>query len=110
VPCVKKFPHLVQMHREFADAGLVVMSMNDVDNSTSQMKKVRDFLKEKGATFPNFVIRDSVENWEKWNEKYPSNVTPAVVFFDRQGNRVKVMEGPTDEEVEAEARRLLAQK
>jgi hypothetical protein len=107
---VKKFPHLVQMHRDFADAGLSVLSMNDTDTSSSQMKKVREFLKEKGATFPNFVIRDTPESWEKWNGKYPGNVTPAVIFFDRQGNRVKVMEGPTDEEVEAEARRLLAQK
>jgi hypothetical protein len=107
---VKKFPHLVQMHRDFADAGLAVLSMNDTDTSSSQMKKVREFLKEKGATFPNFVIRDTPENWEKSSEKYPGNVTPAVIFFDRQGNRAKVMEGPTDEEVEAEARRLLAQK
>lgn len=106
---MKKFPHLVQMHRDFADAGLVVMSMNGTDLESSQAKKAREFLKEKGAAFPNFLVKD-VENWEKWNEKYPGNSLPVVIFFDRQGNRAKVMEAPTDEEVEAEARRLLARK
>jgi thiol-disulfide isomerase/thioredoxin len=110
VPCVKKFPHLVAMHRKYAAKGLVCVSLNPVDTEPKDKAKVEKFLTEKGAAFPNFILDDSEENWKKWNEKYPTNVTPAVILFDRTGARVKVIEEPEDAKVEADVEKLLAEK
>jgi hypothetical protein len=107
---VKKFPHLVQMHRTFAADGLVCMSVNSVDTDPGEKEKVLKFLTEKGASFPNFILKDSEENWKKWNDKYPTNVPPTIILFNRKGEQAKVLETPNDREVEDEVKKLLAAK
>lgn len=109
-PCVKKFPHLVAMHKKYGPRGLVCVSLNPVDTDPKDRAKVEKFLTEKGASFPNYILDDNEENWKKWNEKYPTNVTPAVILFDRKGERVKVIEEPEDAKVEADVGKLLAEK
>ena len=108
---MKKFPHLVQMHRTHAADGLVCMSVNTVDVEPADREKALTFLKEKGAAFPNFVLKDTEPNAEKWDERYPTAPTPLLMLFDRKGDRVKAYEEPpADEELEAEVKRLLAER
>src|SRR5262245_44243217 len=59
-PCVKKFPHLVELHKKYAEKGLVCVSvsMDEYGDDGDSREKVQKFLKEKGATFPNFLFRD----------------------------------------------------
>src|SRR5262245_34541033 len=57
-PCVKNFPHLVERHKKYAEKGLVCVSvsMDKMSNPKAYDKdKVLEFLKDKGATFPNFI-------------------------------------------------------
>jgi hypothetical protein len=107
---VKKFPHLVQMHRTHAADGLVCMSLNAVDTEPADRERALTFLKEQGATFPNFILVDSEANEERYGEQYPTGAPPTVILFDRKGNRVKVLDSPEEHEVEAEVKRLLAEK
>src|SRR5215468_1341780 len=60
-PCVKKFPHLVELHKKYADKGLVCvsLSMDKLSNPKAFKKEtVVAFLKEKKANFPNFIVSE----------------------------------------------------
>src|SRR5262245_36883995 len=49
-PCVKKFPHLVEMHKKYAEKGLVCISLSMDkygDEDEYKKEKVLKFLKEK---------------------------------------------------------------
>lgn len=109
-PCVKKFPHLVEMHKKYGPKGLVCVSLNPVDTDAKDRAKVEKFLTEKGAAFPNYILDDTEEHWKTWNPKYPTNVTPTVMLFNRKGERVKVIEEPEAEKVEEDVVKLLAEK
>ena len=107
---MKKFPHLVQMHKTYAADGLVCLSINNQDIDKPERARALKFLQEQGAKFDNFLIVDSEENEKKYAEKYPTNVTPLVMLFNRKGTRVQSYESATPETIEAEIRKLLAEK
>lgn len=109
-PCVKKFPHLVELHNKYGSKGLVCVSLNPVDIEAADLPKVEKFLTEKGAAFPNYLLDDTVEHRTKWNEKYPTDVTPTVILFRRDGTRYKATDDATAEEIEADVEKLLAEK
>jgi thioredoxin-related protein len=109
---VKKFPHLVQMHRKFGSQGLVCMSLNAVDLDAKDQAKVLEFLKEKEANFPNFLLKDD-KPIPELAEKFPTEPTPLIMLFNRAGKRVKMLEVDkdlADENVEAEVKKLLDEK
>lgn len=47
-PCRKEMPHLEQLHRKYAQYGLVLLGVND-----EPRERVREYLQEAGITFPN---------------------------------------------------------
>jgi len=98
------------MHKKYGSHGLVCLTVNAVDTDPKDLEKVEKFLTEQGATFPNFILDDTEENWKKWNDRYPTNVTPTVILFNRKGERVKVNDDPNPTEVEADVEKLLAEK
>ena len=99
------------MHRTHAADGLVCMSLNAVDTDPADREKVLAFLTEQGAAFPNFILKDDNEaSAERYAKEYPTDAPPIVILFDRKGNRAKVLEQPEEAEVEAEVKRLLAEK
>jgi len=53
VPCVKGFPHTVELYRDYGPRGLSVISMSLDD--PSERGRVLEFLKRVGATFPNYL-------------------------------------------------------
>ncbi len=84
-PCREEFPHLVALHHRHATDGVVCMSVS-VDEA-EQYGEAVDFLKQQGATFPNYLIQDKDDNawWDKWNIKG----IPIVLVFDRDGKLAK---------------------
>ena len=107
---MKKFPHLVQMHKTYAVDGLVCLSLNNQDIEKPERDRALKFLQEQGASFANFLLVDSDENEKKYSDRYPTNVTPLVMIFNRKGNRVQAYDDPKAEVIEAEVRKLLAEK
>jgi thiol-disulfide isomerase/thioredoxin len=91
-PCVKKFPHLVEMHKKFADKGLACISVSmDKLGPADEYKqeKVLAFLKQKGATFPNYIAADPEADEKKINARFGEFAgIPYMVVFDKTGRRV----------------------
>lgn len=85
------------------------MSVNPVVSEHGDTAKLLRFLKDKGASFPNFLLTDADDNEEKWKATYPTYPTPLMILFDRQGNR-SVIKEPSSAEVEAQVEKLLAAK
>lgn len=106
-PCVKKFPHLVEMHKAHASKGLVCMSVS-LDDEEDKGKAL-EFLKEKGAAFPNFLLTATgAEEDKKLESRYGlRGGIPHMAVFSRSGEKVwdsgtKKSDKELEELVEAE--------
>jgi thiol-disulfide isomerase/thioredoxin len=91
-PCVKKFPHLVEMHKKYAEKGLACVSISmDKAGPADEYKqeKVLAFLKEKEAAFPNFIVANPDEDEKKIAARFGEfGGIPYMVVFDKTGRRV----------------------
>jgi thiol-disulfide isomerase/thioredoxin len=93
-PCVKKFPHLVELHKKHAAKGLVCVSvdMDKLGGGTYDREKAFGFLKKQGAAFPNFAMTDPDAKGDDkaleaaFGEDF--RLLPYMVIFDRGGRRV----------------------
>jgi thiol-disulfide isomerase/thioredoxin len=86
-PCMENFPHIVAMHKEYGDKGLRCMSLSmDDPLEADDVAKAEAFLKEKGATFSNFIIDgDPGDVYEALDV----SAIPAVFVFDAKGKEIK---------------------
>ena len=109
-PCVKKFPHLVELHKKYGPDGLVCVTVDRLADELKRQDKGREFLKKQGAAFPNYILKDAEDAVDGWLTKHGLDPQPAVGLWDRAGKRVKLSDDPTDEEVEAAIRKALAEK
>lgn len=98
------------MQRKYGPDGVVCVSVSvdALDNKQATF----DFLKEQGATLPNFLLDEETEVWQnKWDVNGP----PAVFVFDRENRRaakfdISDPDKPfTHEDVEKVVRDLLRQ-
>lgn len=80
-PCVKMFPHMVALHRQYADRGLTVISMSF--NEPGDEAAVRRFLAAQGATYTNFISRYGTGTESA--ERFAVDALPHVRLYDRQG-------------------------
>jgi len=97
------------MHRELSKAGLVVISLSvdDPDDKAAALK----FLQQQGATFENFILEDKDRNEKAGDEKLYHSAPPIVHVFDRDGKKVKTLEGKKEAEgVEKLVKELLEKK
>jgi thiol-disulfide isomerase/thioredoxin len=86
-PCKENFPHVVQMHRKYADQGLAVVSLSLDDPSQPQARaEALKFLQRQKATFTNFLLD---EEPEKGFELLNVNAIPAVFLFGPDGQEIK---------------------
>lgn len=97
----------MQLHREFQGNGLVVMSLDIIPGEWAEKDKVVKFLTEKGADFPNYILREDDKAAEAWLDKYEAAAVPALVVFDRNGRRVPVPDFKTVEEEKQFVKRLV---
>lgn len=87
-PCVKEFPHFVELHEKYKDRGLVCIAVSTDETDTKD--KALEFLIEQKAKFRNYRLSEERENAAKeLREKYPTNSQPVKFVFDRSGRKVK---------------------
>lgn len=112
-PCVKKFPLHVERHKKYAERGLICVSLSvdRYNEETYDRAKVLEFLKEKGATFPNFIVADKKKDEDAFVELLGGDfyAVPYMVMFDRTGKKVwtseekpKLSDEQLDKLIEAE--------
>ena len=86
LPCKKRFPHMVETHRKYAKDGLTMISVSLDSLEGTREGEVKDkvlgFLKKHGATFPNLILDEDSDLWEK---KLRFNNIPNMYVFSRQG-------------------------
>lgn len=87
VPCKENFPHVVEMHKKYAAKGLAVISLSlDDSDKPKKLAEATAFLKEKGATFSNYVLDESTDAaFDKLN----ITAIPAVFLYGPDGKEVK---------------------
>ncbi|MCE9560499.1 MAG: redoxin family protein [Planctomycetes bacterium] len=101
-PCVKKFPHLVELHKKYADKGLVCVSLSMdkfADEDDYKKEKVVKFLKDKGATFPNFIVSEPKKDEEALLKILGDfQAIPYMVMYDRTGKKIWTSDEKLDDE------------
>jgi len=111
-PCMKNFPHLVEMHEKYADKGLVAISLSlDEPDAPKKVAAATKFLKEKKAVFTNLIMDESANDaFDKLN----IGSIPAVFVYTPDGKELKRFTGDdvdnlfTYEQVEAFVKDYLA--
>ncbi len=109
-PCVENFPHVVELHRKHAAAGLVVVTVDVNDKELKKKEKVLDFLVKHEAQFPNYILTDDKRTIYDWQKRNGAEYTPGAVVFDRTGARVPIPDDAPNDEIEAVLKKLLATK
>ncbi|MFO0960951.1 MAG: TlpA disulfide reductase family protein [Isosphaeraceae bacterium] len=90
-PCMENFPHLVEMHRKYADKGLVCVSLSlDYPDDPKAFEKAHAFLKEQDATFLNVLLDE--EQGDAF-DKLDLNGVPAVLIYDPSGKEIRRFTG-----------------
>jgi thiol-disulfide isomerase/thioredoxin len=81
-PCVKQFPHSVELAEKLREKGLVVVSVSfDGDEASDTVRK---FLADKNARLVNLVVKgDAQEALETFD--VDNGAIPAYWVFDRAG-------------------------
>jgi len=81
---VKKFPHLVEMHKKLGPRGLVVISVHAEDEAIDreQQGRVLKFLQKQDATQINLILDEPMELWGK---KLDIDLKPCLYVFNRLG-------------------------
>ena len=91
-PCVKKFPHFVELHKTYKDKGLACVSVSmdkEGPKGSYDREKVLKFLKEQDAAFPNFVVLSPDDDEEKLNKRFGKEAgIPFMAMFGKDGKKV----------------------
>jgi len=94
LPCKKLFPHAVELHKRFAERGLVVISINldDPEDESATLK----FLADQQATFDNFISRHGAGPKSAELFEIDDGALPHLRLYDRRGRlRHKFAEAAT---------------
>lgn len=85
VPCIERFPRMVEMDRRYRDRGVRFVSLS-VDNREDKaaVEEARRFLQKQNASFDNYLLD---ENILQAFEKLDILGIPAVFLYDRAGRR-----------------------
>lgn len=113
IPCMERFPHLVDLYRRYGDKGVQFISMclDDRDDPLA-LEQARQFLRRQDATFSNYLMD---ENITRAFEKLDLLGIPAVFIYDPAGSRRFKLTGDdpnhqfTDQDVDQAILSLLAE-
>ena len=84
---MKAFPHLVEMHKDNAAKGLVVITVSlDPPKDPMMVAAANKFLQHIKAPFRHLLLDEPDEIWSK---KLDFNIPPCYFVFDRQGKWVR---------------------
>jgi len=107
-PCRELFPHTVELHKQFADRGLAVISVS-FDDPDEDQSKVLKFLTEKAATFDNFISPHGVGSKSFEAFEIGDDGIPHFKLFDRQGKLRKTFAGDEPQEIDLAIEELLGE-
>ncbi len=85
-PCVKQFPHTVELWNKFHDQGLDVVGLSF--DEPAEVAGVQKFLAEKGATFENLISKVGAQE-SSADEFDFDGALPHYALFDREGKLAK---------------------
>jgi thiol-disulfide isomerase/thioredoxin len=85
--CMENFPHVVQMHKKYADQGLNVVSLSlDDPTEAKALAAAKKFLEEQKAIFSNYLLNEEPDvAFEKLNV----SGIPAVFLYGPEGHEIK---------------------
>lgn len=98
------------MHNDLRKEGVATISVSlDNPTETGVPQKVRKFLTQQKATFPNYILD---EKEEVWQEKLKISGPPCVFVFDRDGKIAKKFDSGEkyDDEIIKFVKALLKEK
>lgn len=84
-PCLERFPHIVELERQYRDADVVVVSMN-VDNREDKpaVDAARQFLMQQNAKFRNYLMDENI--LDSFQDLSVQGI-PAVLIYDPTGRQ-----------------------
>lgn len=107
LPCKKKFPDLVELHRKYQPKGLrcFSVSLDDYEDPEARARALA-FLKQQKAAFTNLIL---TEKPKLWQDKLQTVGPPCIFLFDDEGQLIQKWIGDeiTREKVEKRVRELL---
>ena len=87
VPCLERFPHMIEMHSTYKDRGVQFVSLSlDDREDPSSIEFARSFLQEQNATFPNFLLDENIIDGF---DLVGIQTVPAVNIYDGSGQLVR---------------------
>lgn len=94
-PCKRNFPHIVALHQQYANRGLVVITVSlDEPHQPGQRDRVLGFLRQQRANCVNLLLDES---YSFWQDKLKIDGPPCLFVFDRAGVlRLRVTEDRFD--------------
>jgi thiol-disulfide isomerase/thioredoxin len=91
-PCVKRFPHQVELHKKYKDKGLVCVSVSmdkDGPKGSYDKEKVLKFLQKQNAAFPNFILLDYQDSDTQVSKRFGlEGGIPFLAMFGKDGKKV----------------------
>ena len=112
LPCIERFPHMVELANQYAERGVrfVSLCLDDRDDEDA-IELAQRFLTEQRAEFPNFLMDEVVT---RAFDKLDLLGIPAVFIYGREGSLLHRLTGDdpnnqfTDADVEIAIEELLA--
>ena len=112
LPCIERFPKMVDLNNKYADDRVAFVSINfDDAEDTESLQKAEGFLQDVGAEFDNFYFN---ENLIDAFEHMAIIALPTVVIFNQGGAESRRLTNTnpnkqfTAQDIETEIERLLA--
>jgi len=85
VPCLQRFPHIVELERRYRDRGVTVVSMSVDDRDDKKAAQMaRQFLVKQNARFRNYMMDEPILDAF---QKLGVQGIPAVFIYDRTGRQ-----------------------
>lgn len=115
-PCKENFPHVLEMHKKYADKGLKVLSLSfdggtgETELDAQEIESAKAFLTAQKAEITNYRLD---EERDLMFERFDILAIPAVFVYDADGKEVKryTWDDPSNqftyEQVEKEVAELL---
>lgn len=107
-PCVKEFPEIIKLYKNYKDRGFVVyfVSLDDLPDIDS---KVRPFLKRQGVDFTTYYSNFSKpEELMDYIDKHWQGAIPATYFYDKEGTMMEaILGGRKYEDFEARIKKYI---
>ncbi len=107
-PCVKEFPDIMKLNKEYSDKGLKVVFVS-LDDASETESKLKPFLKKQGVDFVTYQgIFPKPEDLTDVIDKSWGGEIPVTYFYDKEGKKATSFSGSKKyEEFEKEVLKLI---